>query len=295
MDSLQELQRKREELTQQFSLPDIASNPERLKALSLEFGKVQQEIARLEKEGAKTEPGRILMEIRPGTGGEEAALFAGRLLVMYQRFAEKMGWNMLIVDEATRDLGGMKYVTLEVGGKNAYKLLANEGGTHRVQRIPITEKNGRIHTSTVTVAVLPLIENVPIEIKPEDIIFETAKSSGPGGQNVNKRMTAARLTHKPTGLTASSQVERSLDQNRQRAFALLKAKIYAESEEKKTREAMQERKEQVGTGERSEKIRTFNFPQDRVTDHRLQKSWGNIEGILQGNIKDILESCSALS
>lgn len=295
MASIDELKQKREGLTGQFSHPDIVNNPERLKALSLEFGRIQQEIARFEKEGSKKEPAKIIMEIRAGTGGEEAALFAGRLLTMYQRFAEKMGWAVLIVDEATSELGGMKYATLEIQGSDAYKLLSHEGGTHRVQRIPITEKSGRVHTSTATVAVLPVIENAPVEVKQDDLIFETAKSSGPGGQNVNKRMTAAKLTHRPTGITVASQIERSLDQNRQRALSLLKTKIYALNEEKKLREVMQERREQVGTGERAEKIRTFNFPQDRVTDHRLQKSWGNIEGIMQGNIKDVLEACATLS
>lgn len=296
MPTLEELKKRKDELTALFSDPEVLNNPERLQALSFEFNQVQKEIGQKEREGANMqEPEKTVMEIRPGTGGEEAALFANQLLTLYKRFAEKKGWKVAVIDEAKTDLGGIKYVALEIQGKNAYHLLKHEGGIHRVQRIPATEKSGRIHTSAVSVAVLAVFKHTPIELKPEDLIVETAKSSGPGGQNVNKRMTAAKITHKPTGIIVGSQIERSLEQNKQRALALLKSKIYALEQEKNLEELSKERKEQVGTGERSEKIRTYNFPQDRVTDHRINKSWYNLEGILQGNIDDIVLQCSKIA
>lgn len=289
METLQDLQKRKEELTALFGDSGILGNPERIKALSLEFADLQRKIAQLEsKQNQDLTGATVIMEVRAGTGGEEAALFAGDLLRMYERFANKKGWKVTVIDESKNDLGGYKEVTLEIKGENAYDLLKLEGGTHRVQRIPLTEKSGRIHTSTATVAVLPEITNVQIELRPEDLEFETTKSSGAGGQNVNKRMTAIRVYHKPSGLVVACQVERSLEQNRQRALQILKSKLYALEQEKNRSALSHERLSQIGRGERAEKIKTYNFPQDRLTDHRLNKSWYHLEGIMEGNLDDML-------
>ena len=228
------------------------------------------------------------MEIRAGTGGEEAALFAGELFRMYEKFAFKMGWKTSLIDESKSDIGGYREVIFEIKGKGAYTLLGSEGGTHRVQRIPTTEKSGRIHTSTATVAVLPDVVGKQIEIKQEDIEVETAKSSGPGGQNVNKRMTAIRISHKPTGIVVSSQAERSLDQNRQRALQILRAKLFAREQERSEAAISGQRKEQIGQAKRAEKIKTYNFPQNRLTDHRSNKSWHNLDHIMEGELNSVL-------
>lgn len=290
MPTLQELEKKKQQLIQQFADSSIVSNPGRLKALSLEYAMLQGQIKALGETNEK-EPSKLIMEIRAGTGGEEAALFAAQLLSMYQRFCERRGWKFVVFDELKTDLGGIKSITLEIQGKEAWALLKNEAGTHRVQRIPQTEKSGRIHTSTATVAILPMVEHSVIELREEDLLFDTAKSSGPGGQNVNKRMTAVRITHKPTGIVVSSQVERSLDQNRQRALALLKTKLAALEQEKKLQEITKERRDQIGVGKRAEKIRTYNFPQNRLTDHRLGKSWHNLNQILGGELYEIVTEC----
>ncbi|MBI3335050.1 MAG: PCRF domain-containing protein [Candidatus Portnoybacteria bacterium] len=290
MPTLEELEKQKEQLTQQFSNPAITSNPERLKALSFEFAQIQKQIAQLQPQlPATSYQLPAIIEIRAGTGGEEASLFAGDLFRVYEKFALKKGWRVGVIDESKNDVGGYKEVVFEVKGKNAYELLKNEAGTHRVQRIPVTEKSGRIHTSTATVAVLPEVSEAQIEIKPEDLEFETTKSSGPGGQNVNKRMTAARILHKPSGIVVTSQVERSLDQNRQRALKLLRAKLYALEQEKLTASLSHERREQIGRAMRAEKIKTYNFPQNRLTDHRINKSWHNLDRIMEGNLDEILE------
>lgn len=291
MPTLQDLQKRKGELTQLFSDPAITSNPERLKALSLEFAEIQKQVAQLQNLTltANSKLQNAIIEIRAGTGGEEASLFAGDLFRMYEKFALKKGWQVSAIDESKNDVGGYKEVVFEVKGKGAYELLKNEAGTHRVQRIPQTEKSGRIHTSTATVAVLPEVSETLVEIKPEDLEFETAKSSGPGGQNVNKRMTAARILHKPSGIVVTSQVERSLDQNRQRALKLLRAKLYALEQEKLTASLSQERREQIGRAMRAEKIKTYNFPQNRLTDHRSGKSWHNLDRIMEGNLDEVIK------
>lgn len=290
-ETREELQKRRDELALLFADPIVSSNPERIKALTFEFAEVQKKIAQLRDQGLtdSLDSLPVIMEIRAGTGGQEAALFAGELLRMYEKFVAKKGWLISVIDENKDDLGGYKEVVIEIKGKNAYGLLRQEAGTHRVQRIPLTEKSGRIHTSTATVAVLPEVTDARIEIRSEDIEVQTAKSSGPGGQNVNKRMTACRIHHKPTGIIVSSQVERSLEQNRQRALQVLKAKLYALAQEKTQSSLAQERSSQIGRGERAEKIKTYNFPQDRLTDHRLNKSWHHLEGILQGNIDEMIQ------
>lgn len=232
----------------------------------------------------------ILFEIRAGVGGEEAALFARDLWRMYSKYFEKKGFKVFVYEDHRTDLGGIKSLVAEVKGDNVYEILKNEGGVHRVQRIPITEKSGRIHTSTASVAILPKYEFVPIEIKDSDIEIEFFRASGPGGQNVNKVETAVRIYHKPTGITVSSQAERTQQRNKEIALQLLKNKLWQLEQQKLNSQLLQERKQQIGSQERSEKIRTYNFPQNRVTDHRLNKSWYNLEDILNGNLDIVIEA-----
>ena len=231
----------------------------------------------------------VILEIRAGTGGEEAALFAQDLFRMYQRYAAKNNWSLKIIDASSTSIGGLKEGILEINGKTAYENFKFEGGVHRVQRIPETEKSGRVHTSTATVAILPQIENIQIDIKQEDIEETFCRSSGPGGQNVQKVETAVRLYHKPTGITISCQSERYQKQNREKALEILKNKLWEIEQEKEFSQMTKERRDQIGHAERAEKIRTYNFPQDRVTDHRIKKSWHNINNILEGNLEEIIE------
>src|ERR1051325_8653249 len=230
----------------------------------------------------------VLVEIRAGTGGQEAALFAGNLLEMYRRYAERRRWKTEVLSSSPSDLGGFKEVVLEVRGKAAYSRLKNESGVHRVQRIPITESGGRIHTSTSTVAVLPEAEDVDVQIDPDDLEIDVFRSSGPGGQSVNTTDSAVRITHKPTGLVVSMQDEKSQLQNRERAMKVLRARLYEMKVAEQQAELAADRRAQVGTGERAEKIRTYNFPQRRVTDHRVDGlTVHNLDAVLAGELDDI--------
>ncbi len=234
----------------------------------------------------------VIMEIRAGTGGDEAGLFAADLFRMYSRFAERKNWKTEILTMNETGIGGLKEVSFIIKGKGAYSRLKYESGVHRVQRVPETESQGRIHTSTVTVAVLAEVDDVEIEVPDSDISIDVYKSAGAGGQNVQKNATAVRITHLPTGMVVACQDERSQLQNKQRAMSILKARLYEMEEQKRQEEQAATRRSQVGTGERSEKIRTYNFPQSRVTDHRINVSSYNLSGVLDGDIDEFIEELS---
>lgn len=231
----------------------------------------------------------IIMEIRAGTGGEEAALFAADLFRMYVGYAQKKGWKVEIVSSNPTGLGGYKEIIFIVEGKGAYSRLKFESGVHRVQRVPITESSGRIHTSTATVAVLPEMEEVEVEIDPKDLRIETFRSGGAGGQHVNKTESGVRITHIPSGIVVQCQDERSQHQNREKAMKVLRARLYEYYQREKENEIASQRRQQVGTGERSEKIRTYNFPQRRVTDHRINYSSFQLEEVLSGELDEFID------
>lgn len=241
-------------------------------------------------EEADKYPNEVIMEIRAGVGGEEAAIFAEDLAKMYKRFSELKGWSFSFVNESRSAQGGYKEVSIEIKGKEVYKELRFETGVHRVQRVPETEKSGRVHTSTASVAILPIRKKTKIEIKPSDLMIETSRSGGAGGQNVNKVETAVRIVHIPTGVDVRSTAERTQGKNKERAMSILLAKLEMQKEEEEAKKFAGERKEQIGTADRSEKIRTYNILQDRVTDHRVKHSWYNIENILAGDgMADIVD------
>ncbi len=235
----------------------------------------------------------VLVEIRAGTGGDEAALFAGDLYKMLRAYAEDRGFQTEVVSQSAADVGGFKEVTLGVKGDGAYSVFKYEGGTHRVQRVPETESQGRIHTSTATVAVLPEAEDVEIDIEPNDLQVDVYRSSGPGGQSVNTTDSAVRITHGPTGIVVAMQDEKSQLQNKDKAMRVLRARLYEKALADQQAEIASERRAQVGTGERSEKIRTYNFPQGRVTDHRIKHTSHNLDGVLAGELGEFTDALAA--
>ncbi len=232
---------------------------------------------------------KIIVEIRAGAGGDEASIFAGDLARMYQRYAAKRGWTFGVLD-ASENAQGYKSLVAEVRGEGCYEAFRHESGVHRVQRIPRTEKAGRVHTSTASVAVLPIVQAAEVNIAPNDLEVTFSRAGGPGGQNVNKVETAVRILHKPTGIVVASREERSQYANREKAMDVLRAKLYEIEQTKASGNIAESRREQIGSADRSEKIRTYNFPDDRITDHRIGKKWHNIEKIMEGEMDPIVKA-----
>lgn len=278
----------REMLAGDETLHELAAKE--LKTLQEEKERIEKQVQDILDKDKEAEefPNEIVLEVRAGAGGDEASLFAWELAHMYEKFAEMEGWQWKTNYESKSDLNGYKEASFEIKGKDVYKKMRYETGVHRVQRIPATEKNGRVHTSTASVAVLPIRKKITFQINPADFEMEYSRSGGKGGQNVNKVETAVRIIHKPTGLDVRSTNERSQLANREKAMMILTAKLQQLEEEKEASKYAGERKNQIGTGDRSEKIRTYNFSQDRVTDHRIKKSWHNLPKILEGDIGDII-------
>jgi peptide chain release factor 1 len=264
----------------------LAEAPGRLEELSEEI-----RLAMVERD--PNDEKNVIVEIRAGTGGDEAALFAGDLLKMLSRYAERRGYSIELLSQSPSEVGGFKEVTFAIKGEGAYSVFKYEGGTHRVQRVPKTESQGRIHTSTATVAVLPEAEEVDVDVDPNDLQVDVYRSSGPGGQSVNTTDSAVRITHKPTGLVVSMQDEKSQLQNRDKAMRVLRARLLEREIAEQQAKIASERRAQVGTGERAEKIRTYNFPQDRITDHRVKLTASGVDRVLGGELDELTEALSS--
>jgi peptide chain release factor 1 len=264
-----------------------------LKILTEKKEKLEKELEETSKEKEEVSPRAVIVEIRAGTGGEEAGLFAADLFKMYSKYAQIQGWNQKILDSNPTEIGGFKEIIFELKNGDVFSEMKWEGGVHRVQRIPTTEKAGRVHTSTASVAVLPKPQKTELKIKPSDLKIDVYKSSGPGGQYVNKRETAARITHLPTGLVVTSQTERNLLQNKENALAILEARLLERMENEETEKMGDRRRTQIGQAKRAEKIRTYNFPQDRLTDHRIKKSFHQLEKILNGELGPVTEALNS--
>ena len=279
---------------------EIKQDPDRKELAEEEYYASKEKLPKLEEElkvllipKDPDDDKNIICEIRAGAGGEEAALFAGTLFRMYTMYAEKKHWKLEILNENETGLGGYKEISFMITGKGVYSRLKFESGVHRVQRVPDTESSGRIHTSTATVAVLPVVEDVEIEINPADIKMEVFRSSGAGGQHINKTSSAVRLIHEPTGIVVECQTERSQFQNRDNAMKMLRTKLYEIEKQKQDSEIANSRKSQVGSGDRSEKIRTYNYPQGRITDHRIGMSIYQMENFLNGDIDEMIDNLIA--
>jgi peptide chain release factor 1 len=263
---------------------------EELHRLTQEKKKVEEELKMALLPKDPNDGKNILLEIRAGTGGEEAGLFAGDLFRMYSKFAEKQGWRMEILSRHYTGVGGFKEIIALIEGKGVYRQLKLESGVHRVQRVPVTESQGRIHTSTVTVAILPEAEEVDVQIDPNDLRIDIFRSSGPGGQSVNTTDSAVRITHLPTGIVVSCQDEKSQHKNKAKALKILRARVMDKAQQEKQMEISEKRRNQVGTGERSGRIRTYNFPQGRVTDHRIGLTLYRLESVLEGELDEIIDA-----
>jgi peptide chain release factor 1 len=295
----QEYHRALKTLSEARSILESESDEEMRSLAQADVVELEPKIETLEKEikallvpKDRRDDKNVIMEIRAGAGGDEAALFAADLFRMYTRFAERQGWKSEIMSENAIGIGGYKEVIAEIKGKGAFSKLKYESGVHRVQRVPATEASGRIHTSTATVVVLAEVEELDIEVPESDIRIDVFRSSGAGGQNVQKNSTAVRITHLPTGIVVACQDERSQLQNKLRAMSILRARLFQIEDDKRRTELEDTRRSQIGTGERSEKIRTYNYPQNRVTDHRLGKSIYNLPVVMDGEISDFIEELS---
>ena len=279
----------KEEGMKELAEKDLENIEIQKKELVLQMDEIlEEEINKMKEEDEF--PNEIVLEVRAGVGGEEAALFAEELANMYRKYADTRDWSVTVLDESESPLGGYKEASFEIRGKDVYKDLRYETGIHRIQRVPKTEKMGRVHTSTASVAILPIRKKIKFEINPTDLEVEFSRSGGKGGQNVNKVETAVRLTHKPTGLVVRATAERSQSANKEIALIILSAKIEAMQKEEEDKKYAANRKEQVGVANRSEKIRTYNILQDRITDHRLNKNWHGIENIMKGQIDNIIDA-----
>lgn len=273
------------------------SEPDFSKFTAEDWRKYAEEMKAQENNGESTsgdfgsgEKQSAIFEVRAGTGGDESALFARDLYRMYSKYAQDQGWNQKVLDSSANEIGGYKYIIFEISGRGAYDKMQNEGGVHRVQRVPKTEKQGRVHTSTVTVAVMHKPKKTEININPSDLRVDTYKAGGPGGQYTNKTESAIRITHIPTGIVVTSQSERNQMQNRESAMSILAARILQAQEEADLSKLSAERREQIGWAKRAEKVRTYNFPQNRLTDHRLEKSWHNLENIIEGDLEPVIKA-----
>jgi len=294
LEAVKESKREAEELLKaEKDSQMVAWLQEELKELTAKETVLNEELRRLMLPKDPNDSKDVIVEIRAGAGGQEASLFAADLFRMYSRYAERQGFKTEVMSSSPSELGGFKEIIFAVKGKGAYSQLKFESGVHRVQRVPVTESSGRIHTSTATVAVLPEAEEIEVEINPQDLRVDIFRSSGPGGQSVNTTDSAVRITHLPTGIVVHCQEERSQLQNKERALRILRARLYEKELLEQQRELAQARKMQVGTGDRSERIRTYNFPQGRVTDHRIGLTLYNLEAILDGEINELIEALVA--
>lgn len=279
------------------AVEDFADDPELLAIAQSEATQSRAELPEIEKKLKNfliphdpDDDRGVVLEVRPGTGGEEASLFASELLRMYIRYAEQRGWKTETIDVNATESGGLRDASVRIEGSGVFGMLKHESGVHRVQRIPATENKGRVHTSTATVAILPQVEDVDVHIRAEDLRIDTYRAGGAGGQHVNKTESAVRITHLPSGMVIACQTERSQMKNRASAMSLLRSRLYAHLKEEQKRKEDQKRSSQVGGGDRSEKIRTYNFPQDRVTDHRLEQSFHNLPAIMEGQIGELIQA-----
>ena len=280
-----------DEILRETDDPEMeAMAKDELESSKKEIDEVEHQITLLMLPKDPNDDKNIIMEIRGAAGGDEASLFAADLLTMYSKYAEKQGWNFDIIDETDTEVGGYKDVAVMITGTKVYSKLKFENGAHRVQRIPSTESQGRVHTSTATVAVMPEYDEVDIDIDPKDIRTDVYRSSGAGGQHINKTSSAVRMTHLPTGIVVAMQDQRSQQQNRQKAMQILKSRVYDYYESQNQSEYDEQRKSAVGTGDRSERIRTYNYPQNRVTDHRIGLSLNKLDRVMNGDLEEIIDA-----
>ncbi|OGN04917.1 MAG: hypothetical protein A2831_02585 [Candidatus Yanofskybacteria bacterium RIFCSPHIGHO2_01_FULL_44_17] len=293
MASNEDLKKELEKIQKQLADPEFVLDYKRVAEASKRYAEIERLLSgNPSANSGQVSHQEVIVEIRAGAGGEEAALFATRLFEMYKKYSVLQGWQLDVIDYTQTTIGGYKNMIFELTGKEVYNKIQYESGVHRVQRIPETEKSGRVHTSTATVAVLPKAKETDLEIKPDDIEMTMYRAGGPGGQNVNKVSTAVRLLHKPSGLVVSSQRERSQARNKELALEIIRTKLLNMKRQQEAGNITEERRKQIGSADRSEKVRTYNFPQDRITDHRIKKSWGNIEKILDGHMESIVEELS---